>query len=263
MHLYDFSGLGPKRRYAVLTILCIGFVALVFLVWGGTIEAVTSRLVSVARSGSSTGLSDVSGTLDMLLDLGLVLLVPILLAIAAAAWFQWRIIAIAHQEREAAKLDHHTGLLTRQVFMRAVRYGISPDHDHAKSFGLLALLSIDRFTDLVAEHGIATADNVAISVAAALKRLNLENTLLCRFGESSFALAVEGRPDDATREIIESISDRIREDLARSRKMVSHITVSAGVSSVAQATSEMRLQSAIVLNATAREDGGDRVISEH
>ncbi len=263
MHLLNSSDPASKGRYVMRTLLCIGFVALVLLIWGGSIEAVTFRLLTLGSLEGQAALATWTGRLRLLADLGLVLLVPISLAIAAAGWFQWRLLGIARDERAIARLDLHTGLLSRQAFIRAVRYGVSPDHDSEKTFGLLAVLSIDRFTDIIAEHGIATADNVPLAVAEALGRMVPPETLVCRFGESSFALAVEGRPDDAALSRVTSLPERIREDLARSGKMAARVTLSLGACSAPRATSEMRLQSAIVLNAAAAADGGDRVAADH
>jgi diguanylate cyclase (GGDEF)-like protein len=262
MHPYDFSLPGPKARYVALTIACIVFVAGLFILWQGLVEAEVNRIRSgPAAAAPVSGSSLVPGLdpLEALLGIGGFGSIAAILASGLAIWFQGRIVRISRQERAAALRDHHTGLFTRQVFMRAVRHGTAPDCREAKAFGIVALVSIDRFARLVEDHGIAVADNVAISVAGALKRLDLPDTLLCRFGESSFAIAVAGQPAYRTGAVLGTICERIREDVARSRRVATSVTVSVGVSSLPGTDAETRLQTAIVLNARASDAGGNRV----
>jgi diguanylate cyclase (GGDEF)-like protein len=266
VHISDLSTLGPKPRHAALAVVFSAAATSAFLIWGYLIKSEAMQVrMDYAAAGIGphrTALTESIGRLDSLVGFGVVLVVLSVFANAATGWYQWRIIAMAHREREAAKTDHFTGFLTRQVFMRAIRFGLNPGHSLGNSYGLVAVVSIDRFSDVVAEHGIAVADNVAISVAGALKRLELPGALLCRYGESSFAIALERSPDSQVRAVLKALGGRIPDELARSRKTASNVTVSVGISASPGLGAEALLRSAIVLNAQARDAGGDRVKAE-
>lgn len=264
MLLYDFSVPGPKARYAVLTVVCIVFVSAVFIVWEGVVGAEIARIRAVllaveTGSGQGRAVEAEVARLELLLANGAILTISALLASAAAAWFQWRVIRISRRERAAAKRDHHTGLYTRQVFMRAVRYGFSPGRKHGQAFDILALVSIDDFAGLVEAHGITVADNAAIAVAHVLKRLHLADAILCRFGESAFAIAMPGGADGRARAVLATICDEVRADFTRTPHAAGIVTVSVGLSSRPEVTAEGRLQAAIVLNARAQAEGGNRM----
>jgi diguanylate cyclase (GGDEF)-like protein len=168
---------------------------------------------------------------------------------------------IAELEAERAALaaqpqsDRATGLLTLAAF----RSRLEPEVDRARRHGrplTVAVLDVDGFRALNANHGYAAGDKVLAAVGGVLREHTRSHDIACRTGADEFAVLM---PETDAAGAIQSF-DRIMLELeAVTVEGVTCVSASVGIASYVRGqTSEQLIATAAKAIDRARAAGGGR-----
>jgi len=138
---------------------------------------------------------------------------------------------LARANRELERLavtDPLTGLWNRRKFFEEAERSLSLLQQTGGPFSVV-LLDIDGFKDFNDRFGHQVGDRVLRDVAGVLGDARAGSDLVARYGGEEFVVALPGADESGAR----AAAERIREGVARLRWEDTPITVSAGVSTLA------------------------------
>ena len=126
--------------------------------------------------------------------------------------------------RNAASIDHLTGLLNRRAFLDAAR-GLSASRGGRGEPVTMFMLDLDHFKSINDRFGHAIGDEVLRTFAAVARTSMRENDIIGRFGGEEFAVIVPESIEFAAR-----IAERLRAGFAEAGVMIGGQEIGATVS---------------------------------
>ncbi|MEX1221365.1 MAG: diguanylate cyclase [Idiomarina sp.] len=126
----------------------------------------------------------------------------------------------------------------------------------------LALLAVDRFDDLLEQHGHEAADRVLKDIGATLRGLSRDEDVSVRYAGEEFVLLLQAPSMRAAYELIEQIRENFEQTPTQYRGLFIKHTFTAGLTEVTAGGKFISQQEAIVRAETAlkqaRAAGGNR-----
>lgn len=161
---------------------------------------------------------------------------------------------------EESLRDSLTGLYNRAYLDQALTRGVALAHRNRWLFSVM-LIEIDHFRETVARHGHAAGDVLLRAASTHLKGTFRESDTLCRHGDDSFVVLLQGTGPVAARDAAQRLRSRMQVlEMVLDGVALPPLTLSIGVAALTQAgqTVEQLMQAAERALQRVRLAGRDR-----
>ena len=168
--------------------------------------------------------------------------------------------ALEKQIKTLTQQDMITGLANRQYFIQTLKeHMAAPDtsNDHRA----LIYITLDNFKAVRDENGIEASDQALRNIAGILKSSCGENDCLSRFGDCSFVILHSDSSQEETRQLGETLLQRIAGNLSEVNGRAITMTGSIGICTINDQASDVQgiLAYADMACEVARSAGGNQI----
>ncbi len=145
-------------------------------------------------------------------------------------------IQLENRIKEISSQDILTGLFNRQYFVEQLEYAVDKANQ-GKQQSTVFYISIDHFPRIRSDAGISNADLVLGDMATLIRGIVPDEHLMARFGDDVFSLLLDKNDMEQAKALAEEIRSKVDEHLSEVSGKSYQMTVSIGMSIIAENTS--------------------------
>jgi diguanylate cyclase (GGDEF)-like protein len=138
--------------------------------------------------------------------------------------------------KEISSQDILTGLFNRHYYVEQLEYAVD-NANLGKQSSTVYYISIDHFPRIRSDAGISNADLVLGDMATLIRGIVPDEHLMARFGDDVFSLLLDGGDIEQAKSLAEEIRSKVEEHLSEVSGKTYQMTVSIGMSIIAENTS--------------------------
>ena len=138
--------------------------------------------------------------------------------------------------KEISSQDILTGLFNRHYYVEQLEYAVD-NANLGKQSSTVYYISIDHFPRIRSDAGISNADLVLGDMATLIRGIVPDEHLMARFGDDVFSLLLDGGDIEQANTLAEEIRSKVEEHLSEVSGKTYQMTVSIGMSIIAENTS--------------------------
>lgn len=203
-YLYLVSGYNPT-----LAFLCVPFIFLATMFGGppvGVANGIAATVSLIAFSVSSGHFQDqsLSSFLGLLLRAEFVFALTFVLALLTKQ---------LKNEREAARIDHLTGVYNRRVFNELLKIEVERSQRYGRTF-TVAYVDFDDFKRINDNYGHRVGDEVLQAATEAMRSALRKTDSVGRLGGDEFGILLPECDEDDARFVVKKVQQRIATNFA-------------------------------------------------
>ncbi|MCO7227421.1 EAL domain-containing protein [Pleionea sp. CnH1-48] len=130
--------------------------------------------------------------------------------------------------KELSAQDVMTGLYNQNYFQEQLDEIISTSAESGQRSHLL-FVAVDQFDEISRSYGIAGTDDLARDLSDWFREQSEDNTMIARFGNSSYMLLVEEESPDSAKSFAENLCVSVRDHLFELEGKTQRLTFSIGI----------------------------------